>query len=400
VTVTYQALDGAGRRVSGDVEARDEAEAAATLRQRGLFPVELRVGRGAKASAPSAPRAWGIVSSADRVLFLQQIALMLRTGLTLLRTLETVTQQGSKPALRAAAQRLSNCVRSGQPLSDALEEEGALFPPLVAQLVRTAEATGELGRAFSAAAEHLERRATLKFQVLSALTYPAVVMLVAGGVFWFLALKIVPKLARFVAGRGGTLPATTQALLDVSAFLRTYGGPLALGAAALAACVLSAYRTRGGRRALDRGALAVPVLGGVLEAAALGHLTRTLSLLLSSGLPLLQALEVLRHTMGNQTYVDGLEAAAEEVVRGASLADALDQPGVSPLTRQVVATGEEAGSLDVALDELARYYEQRLSQRLTTMARLVEPAILLVVGGMVGFVYLSFFQAVFQLAAR
>ncbi|RMG16945.1 MAG: type II secretion system F family protein [Planctomycetota bacterium] len=393
----YLALDAAGRERRGVVEARDPADAATRLRKRGLHPVELT-------SVAAPRRAAGVRSggelwlrSGDKVLFLSQLALMLRSGLTLLHALDALAERAERAALRALAGRLRDAVVRGQALSEALASE-RLFPPLLAHLVRTAESTGRLDEALRRAAESIERRAALRFQVLTSLTYPAIVLLVSGGVFWFLTARVVPRIARFLAGRGVELPWTTALLVDISEVVTGYG-PWITGACA-AACVtlLCAYRTRRGRFLLDGATLRVPLVGGVLRAASLAHFGRTLSVLLRSGLPMLQALEALGPTVRNQSVARSLARAAEAVRRGASLSAALAGPGLTPLAEQVIAVGERTGALDDVLEELAAHYEVLVQRRLKTLASLVEPALLLVVGGLVGLVYISFFHAVFQLA--
>jgi len=404
VNVAYVALDETGREVTGGLEAADLPGAAAALRGRGLFPVELSEGAAAAApparSARRGSRLPGVVRARDLALLCDQLALMLRTGLTLLQALDVLGEQLEKARLRRAMRRVSERVQGGAAFSDALDAEGRLFPALVVQLVRTAEATGELDQAFARAADWIERRASLRLQILTSLTYPAIVVLVCCGVFWFLAAHVVPKLARFLAGRGVALPWTTQLLLDVSEAIRSHGLAIGLGLAVLAAGLLAAYRTPGGRLRLDRAALRLPVVGGVLRAAAMAHLSRTLGLLLRSGLPLLDSLRLLAPTFANRSHRAALEEAHERVLRGASLRDGLAGPGVTPLARQVVGVGEQTGALDEVLLELADHYDGRLAAAIKTLSSLIEPALLLVVGGMVGFVYLSFFQAVFQLVAR
>lgn len=397
--VSYVALDEQGREVQGGLDAPDLQQAALTLRGQGLFPLDLAEGRAAR--APAAPSTLpSFVGTADVVLFLSELGLMLRTGLTLLQALDTLSQVLGSRGLRACAGRLSTALQAGRPLSAALEDEGRIFPPVVAHLVRMAEATGELDQAFARAAEYLERRAALRSQVVTSLIYPVVVVLVAGGVFWFLTTRIVPKFAKFLERRHGALPATTQTLMDVSAFMQQWGPSLLLALAGAVAALLVARRTAAGRAAVDHGVLRVPLLGGIARTAAMAHLGRTLGLLLRSGLPLHESLTILGGSFENRAYADHVARAREKVVQGATLAQSLAGPHVTPLTTQVIGVGEQAGALDEVLSELGDFYDKRLQARLRTLSSLVEPAILLVVGGMVGFVYLSFFQAIFSLAAR
>lgn len=406
--VAYVALDEQGREVQGGIEAADVASAAAALRGQGLFPVELGAARAARAaSTPGAPstsgaRSWlpSFVRTADVVLFLSELGLMLRTGLTLLQSLDTLGEVLESRALRACAGRLSSAVQLGRTLSSALEDERAIFPPVVAHLVRMAEATGELDQAFARASEYLERRAALRAQVISSLLYPAIVIVVSAGVFWFLTTRIVPKFAKFLERRQGALPWTTQLLMDISGWVQAWGPTAMLVLALAALALLVARRTPAGRAAIDRTLLRIPLLGGVTRTAAMAHLGRTLGLLLQSGLPLHESLTILGASFDNVSYREHVARARERVVQGTSLARSLQGPLVTPLCTQVIGVGETSGALDEVLGELGTFYDRRLQARLRTLSALVEPAILLLVGGMVGFVYMSFFQAIFRLAAR
>lgn len=398
LTVPYLAIDASGQEVRGSLNAASETEAAEGLRGMGLFPVEL--GSPEAGTPPASPaRSWRPLRPADRILFCRQVALLLRTGHPLLGTLEALREQASHATLGALAQRLSAAIRAGRSLSDALDEE-TLLPSVVARLVRTAEETGQLEQAFARAANHLERSGELRAQVIASLTYPVLVFLTASGVFWFLALKVVPKLARFLSNRGAALPWTTQTLIDVSTFFQAHGAALGLGIAFATTLLFLWRRTAQGRVRLDRFLLRVPLVGGVVRVAAVAQFSRTLALLLESGVLLLSALRIAADSCSNHALRAQIHSAREGVLRGESLAAGLQSPLVGPLVPRVVATGESAGALDTTLLELARFSEIDLERRLKTLARLVEPAILVLVGGMVGFVYLAFFQAVLQLSAR
>lgn len=400
--VAYVALDAQGQEVRGGLEASDPNAAAAALRGQGLFPVELSEAR-STAAAPAAPPLSGrrgLVRGADVILFCRQLALMLRTGISLLGALDTLSQRLGKRSLQASARRLSSAVQTGASLSEALANEARIFPPLVTQLVKTAEATGQLDESFDRAADYLERRAALQAQLISSLIYPAVVVVVSIGVFWFLTARVVPKFAAFLAGREVALPWSTRLLLDISDWISRYGGWVGMGVGLGALGLYGAWRTARGRLVLDRAILSLPPVGGVLRVAGQLHLARTLGLLLRSGLPLLDSLRILEGSFPNQTYARVVADAQDGVVRGAALSDSLGSPVVSPLCRQVVAVGEQTGALDEVLTELSEFYDQQLQRKIQTLATLVEPVLLLLIGGMVGLIYLSFFQAVMQLVAR
>lgn len=393
---SYVAVDSDGRRVRGSLEARDQDAATEDLKRRGLFPLTLSGSARDGSSTRLRLRWW--LTSGEVVQFCRQLALMLRAGLSLLQALKALSRIGGRPT-RDMAGRMALAVQAGSSLSEAIRREHKL-PPFVVQLVRAAEATGELDEALRRAADHMERRAALRTQVLTSLLYPGLVVVLTCVVTYVLTALVVPKLASFLSQRQIPLPWTTQALMDVSAFAQAHGLMIASTPPLLVLAVLLGRRTRRGRVVIDRLGLAIPVIGGVLQAGATAHLGRTLSLLLGSGLPLVEALQVLRGTFDHQTYVDVVDEARERVLKGEPLARSFAHPCVPALCLEVMAVGEETGELTPVLDELAAFYEERLRHTIRVMSTLFEPAMILCVGGIVGFVYLSFFHAMFMLTAR
>lgn len=397
MNVSYLAMDDAGREVTGTLDAADRSAAATALRARGLYPLELREAR-AGAAAPAfggwRPR---FVTSGDQVQFLSQLALMLGSGLTLFQALEVLAATGGTRALRGAAARLSKAVQIGTSFSAALEQDGA-FPPLVSHLVRSGEATGELELVLTRAADYIERRAALVYQLLSAMAYPGIVVVGASGVFWFMTTQVVPKFAAFLAGRGRALPPTTQALMDLSAFLVDHGATVVYALLALLGAIALVLRSERARQVADRVMLRIPGLALILRTSAMAHLGHTLGMLLRSGLPLLESLRVLAGTFRNRGYRAVIDGAAARVVQGESLAQSLKHPTVTPLCLHLISVGESTGALDGVLDRVGAFYEGRLQRLLRLLSGLVEPVVLVIVGCMVGFVYVSFFQALFSLA--
>jgi type IV pilus assembly protein PilC len=409
----YTALRSGGRKVSGTVEATDSSAAAAVLREQGNFILELNANRTAAArAAEGATEANGTggvditlrglmpIRARDTVFVFQQLALMLRSGLTLLQSLQVCRDQCSHPRLARVLERLANAVRTGSSLSQAMGAEGRVFSQVAVQLVRTAEATGELDTTLERIAEQLDRKLDLQNSLLTSLVYPTIVMLSAIGVVIFLAVYAIPRFQRFLANRNVALPATTQAMMDVVGFLRDNGIAVLAGAGAVSGIVLAVYLTATGRRRFHALFLRLPVVGKLLTSAAMAQLGRTLSALLRSGVTVLEGLRIVKDSTGNRALAAHLEGAADRVLRGQTVSQALRGRLVPRLVSEVVHTGEMSGSLDTVCDELGSYYTRDLEKRIRRLTALFEPAMILVVGGIVGFVYFSFFQVLFQLSAR
>lgn len=399
----YVALDAQGQEQSGSIEAPDPAAVAGLLRQRALYVVSLvdpdakqpssggiALGRSLRAALP--------VRSQDRIFFFQQLGLMLRSGLTVLQALDVCGNLSRSPRMSAAIERMCGRIRGGAGLSRAMEEEGGLFPVLAIRLVQSAEVSGELDLVLDRIAEHLEQKATLRRNLITSLIYPAIVLLSSVGVAIFLVATVIPRFAEFFARSNRSLPPMTQNLIDVSNFVLSVGPYLLLGLALLVVAGITAYATERGRLAIDRGVLFVPVVGAVITKAAMAQTSWALAMLLRSGVTLLESLRVGAGIIGNKAIRGAMEGAAEQILNGRDLARALQQDVIPELVARLSAVGERTGSLDHVMQELGGHYDRELQASIKRMTATVEPLLILLIGGMVGFVYYAFFQAVFSMA--
>jgi len=392
----YEALGADGRSVEGALQAPDERTAASLLRRRSLFV--LRLGEQESAESPrGAARRGGTVRAQSLVFLLREIALMTRSGVTLLRALTVCSAQRARGGAALLAGRLAERIRSGRSLSQALAKERRV-PSLARRLVESGEATGELDQALDRVADIIERRATLRRNLFSSLAYPAIVFLVSLAVAAFLVLGIVPKFVTFFMQRGAVLPETTQALVDVSLFIRAYGVHLLAVSCVMGGTVLFVYATRRGRVLIDRALLSVPVIGSLWQAASFAQISWTLGALIRSGVSLLESIRITAASVGNRALGAHLDGVADRVLAGGTLSKGLDHALVPPIVSSLVAAGEQSGTMTDVLAELARFFQRDLQLRVHRMSSLIEPVLILIVGGMVGFVYLAFFQALMQLA--
>lgn len=406
----YIALDAQGIEQRGEVEARDEREARAQLRSRQLRVVHLQEGalpaadgwgvRALEFAAPLLPRNWLPVRGPDLALLFRQLALMLRAGHTLVHALDACARLTPKLRARALVRGLAERLRGGHNLSEAMRRAGRPFTPLMIALVGSGETSGELDTVFGRLADDLERRTELRRQLASALTYPAIVLLAAVGVVSFLVVTVIPRFATYLAGRGKEVPGPAQALLDISAWLADWG-PLVAAAAVLALFGLLAARTfPPGRRLTDRFVLMIPVVGSTLVAAAMAQAAWTLALLVRSGATVLESLQVSAQVVGNRALGAAFERAGEAVLAGRSVSAALSQVVVPPLMRHMAEVGERSGELDTVMEAVGAYYRKELDARVKLLSAMIEPLLILFVGGIVGFVYFAFFQAVMTVSSR
>jgi type II secretory pathway component PulF len=406
-TFNYTAIDQQGKETRGHIQAADSRAATALLRQQALFVVEIEQGANREGGAGE-----GLskevdltiltelrsVPTQELIFFFKQLTFMLRAGLPVLQALQLGYTQVSSGRLKRVIDKMITDIENGLPLSQAVAKHPKVFPPLASSLIMAGESTGELDLVMDRLADHLEKRAALKMQTINAMIYPTIVVLAAIGVFIFLVLKIIPAFVKFFAGKGRGLPPSTQFLVDLSAFFINYGLYI-LGLLILVLIGLTiAYHTRKGRFKLHHWLLRLPVLGKLMTVAAMAQLNWSLSMMLRSGLTVLDALKITSQVIRNRVISDKLSAASEQILAGKDLSGSLQHPRIPTIVTQMIAVGERTGTLDNVLQQLGDYYEERLQLGIRRLSALMEPALILVIGGMVGFVYYAFFQALFQLA--
>ncbi|CAG0955138.1 Type II secretion system protein F [Methylophilaceae bacterium] len=407
-TFRYTAVDNAGKEIKGSIQAADSRAATAGLRQQALYVVAIDQGN-ADADSGSGQglskevdlsflTEWRSVPTQQMIFFFKQLSFMLRAGLPVLQALQLSRTQVSGGRLGRVIDRMIADIENGYPLSQAMAHHPKVFEPLTVNLIVAGESTGELDIVMDRLADHLEKKATLRMQTINTMIYPSIVIVAAIGVFIFLVIKIIPTFAKFFAGKGRALPPSTQFLIDLSAFAVDYGLYIIGALLFIVICLVLAYQTKEGRLKIHHGLLRLPVLGKLLTVAAMAQLNWSLAMMLRSGLTVLDALKISANVIRNRVFSDKLGAATESILAGKDLSGSLQHPRIPTIVTQMIAVGERTGTLDHVLQELGNYYEERLQLGIRRLSAMMEPALILVIGGMVGFVYYAFFQALFQLA--
>lgn len=397
----YRARTQAGQGIRGAEMAASMESLSSDLRRRGLLVLSIAP---EAASTPRRPHSWNPLqglppSRLDIELGLQQLATMLRSGMTLLAALRTVGDQTGRPRTAALWLDIRERVERGETLSSSLTRYPGQFSAYVIQLVRVGEHSGELDQLLTRAAEHLEQTRNTRMMVLNALTYPVLVMVMAIGVAAFMVFGVIPKVQHFLEGQGRALPPITQALLDISSGCRHHLPRFGIASVVLAVGIGAILQWPPARLAIHAAWLRVPVVGEVLRLSGTAAFSRGLGILVESGVTLLDGLKTVEHLVGNLALQRRVALARMAVMRGESLADALAAGhGFLPMMGRMVAVGEATGTLGATLFESARFHEARLLAFIRRLSVMVEPVTILVVGGIVGFVYAAFFLALFSLA--
>ena len=395
----YLALDGAGSERRGSVDAPDESAARRALLEQGLRALEInsagdRASGNFFASLGHAFRLGLSVRASDLQMFYRQMQLMLRAGHTLLEALEAASRLAARPRLTQLLERCAERISGGSSFSAALAKESAVFPRIAVKLCEAGEASGELDAVFARLSLLTERRADVRRQMFAALTYPAIVTLAAIGVISFLVLKIIPRFAVFLQSRGSSIPWAAKTMMSIADWLMAWGAPLSMLIAALIAALLLLRRLPAVRLATDHLALRLPVVGATLMAAAMAQASWTFGLLLKSRLTVLEALGSIAQISTNAALSRAFDDAAQSVLEGKSLALALDRRPVPVLLQQMAAIGERSGEMETVMEALGSHYQKDLDARVKFLAAMIEPMLTLLIGGVVGFVYYAFFQAV------
>jgi type IV pilus assembly protein PilC len=330
----------------------------------------------------------------------RQLAVMLGAGLPVVRSLQLLVEQAESGPLRRTLRDVARRVEAGSSLGDAAAAHADVFPPLYLALVRTGELGGVLEAVLHRLGAYLEQSARLRRTVVGALVYPAVVVSAAIVVTAVLLGWVVPVFAGVFASMGAELPAPTRLVLTLSSALREHGP--ALGAAALGAGVTIAAGVRGerGRLVRDRWLLRVPGLGDLFLKAAVARTARTLATLIACGVAILDALDVAARTAGNRVVEDAFARAGAGLARGRSLAQPLEECRVLPaMVRQMIAVGEATGTLDVMLARMADCYDDEVQAAAARLLALLEPALILFLGVVVGGLVISMYLPIFRLGA-
>lgn len=387
----YRAVDAAGRRTRGRLTGANAAAVARELEARGLFPLDVTE------AAPGARRAAG--GRRATLEFTRAVAALLPAGMPVARALRTATE-AAPAAARPALQAVCDRVERGDELATALAEHPGLFSPLYIGIVRAGERSGALDAAFQRLARHLEREAELRSKLVSMSIYPALLGVVGVAAVLLLVLFVLPRFAELLLGAGASLPRSTAAVLGTASAVREHWRWLAAAGAALVLLATWARTTRAGRAAAARIFLALPLIGTYRRQALGAAFARMLGELLAGGAPLLPALADTRDCLSDPVAKEATEEIRQRVREGAPLNRTLAAQGFfPPLLAQLVALGEEAGRLPEFLLKAAELLERATERAVERLVSLVEPAMIVVFGGMVALVALALLQAIYGVNA-
>ncbi|PKM10022.1 MAG: type II secretion system F family protein [Gammaproteobacteria bacterium HGW-Gammaproteobacteria-10] len=396
---TYTARNRSGQQVADSIESASLDEAILSLRSEGLLVLkidELKKNNGVRSFSLN-PLDYRSLHYGDIEHNFHQIAVMLRSGISLLEALD-LTLEHARIGTRKIWATLKDRIQEGSSFTEALAEH-KIFSEFTVQLIRVGEQTGHLGIVMDQAAAEVKSSRALKKQIISALKYPLFTLLFAIGLVVFMLVKIVPEIKKLLLIFGKPMPPMTQALIDISDWFVTNGVVLMIAAVTLLVIFMVLYNWPPSRWWIDKLALKVPLFGQVFRLSGTVLFARAMGLLLRSGVVIVEALETLEKLHVNKYMASRIAYAHGKILLGQSLTEGmrLEWP-YTPLLLQMVRVGENAGTLDEILQEMAQYHDELLQQAIARLTGMIAPAMTIFVGGVIGFVYAAFLVAMFTAA--
>jgi type IV pilus assembly protein PilC len=402
-TFVARVRDSKGNAKKQKIVAQTLGEARSSLRARGLLIQELKPAQEFKLSGEinlkPLQTALAKVSIKDKAVFSRQFATLTNAGVAIVRSLGVLADQCANPKLKQALLQISADVQQGMNLSEAMRKHPACFDNLYVSMVQAGEVGGVLDEVMNRLSKLLEDRARLQNQIKSALTYPVAVCLFAVAIFIGMTVFLIPIFAGIFKQLGVELPALTQFMLWLSEMLRSWRVLIPIAVFIGGSFFLRQYyKTRLGRETIDRLSLKMPLFGDLIQKSAVALFSRTFGALTRSGVPILTALEIVRDTAGNQIIANAVDAARRDIQQGGMISLALQKERVFPtMAIQMISIGEETGELDQMLMKVADFYEDEVEQAVKAMTSIIEPIMIIVLGGMVGTILISMYLPMFKI---
>ena len=398
----WQGVSPRGETISGEMEAGTRDAVIARLRAQRIQPNPAKVkerGKGLDKEI-KIPGFGESVKTKDVVVFTRQLGTMIDAGLPIVQSLDILGAQTENKKFRGVIRQLKDDVEAGSTFTEALRKHGKIFDDLFVNMISAGEIGGILDTILQRLSIYMEKAMKLKAKIKGAMIYPATIVTVAGGVTTVLLIWVIPVFAELFTSFGQALPAPTQFVINLSNFTIAYFPFIfaTLGAAIFA--LRQVYRTEGGRLYMDRMILQAPVFGELIRKSSIARFTRTLSTLVSSGVPILDALLITAKTSGNKVVERAVLATRLSISEGNTISEPLTQSKVfPPMVCQMIAVGESTGKLDAMLQKIAEFYEDEVDNMVNNLTALMEPLVILFLGIIIGGLVISMYLPIFKLGS-
>ncbi len=395
----YIAKDQRGESMEGVLDAASRSVAASQLRERGWVIISIRNQAGSRGSESEA-REWVAnpfvsIRSVHVETSLQQLALMVKSGMTLLASIEACKQQTSSRGLARVWAQVANDIQKGGSFHQALEAHRC-FPEFVVRLVAVGEKTGNLEQVLRRASTSLKNRRKARDDFWSATIYPAIVVLLSIFVTIYMVVYLIPKLDVYLQSLGKEMPAMTQSLVNMTGWFTDNFAAMAIISISIAVLFTIFYLSEEGKRLVDYAILRTPILGNMVALSETTTFSQSLGMMLASGITLTEGLGASQPLIRNRHLADLVARAKDKIMRGSNLSEALKQKvGFTPMLSQMVVVGQQSGELEQVLSEVAELHQEQFQASVKRLNAMLTPALTLIIGGIVGYVYIAFFVALF-----
>lgn len=381
----------------GTLEAPDEALVSAQLRAQKIMPTKIK--KSAGSVEIKIPGFKPKVKTKDIVVFTRQFATMIDAGLPLVQCLDILSSQQDNPTFKEILNKVKEDVEAGNTFADSLAKHPKVFDRLFVNLVNAGEVGGILDTILNRLAAYIEKAMNLKKKVKGAMVYPATVMAVAVIVIAIILIFVIPVFRQMFGGMGKALPAPTLFVMALSDFVKKYFLFMIIAFIATVAVLKRIYRTENGQLLFDRLFLRLPILGPLIRKVAVAKFTRTLGTLISSGVPILEGLDVVAKTAGNRVVELAIGKTRESISEGRTIADPLKETSVfPPMVVQMISVGETTGALDQMLGKIADFYDTEVDEAVSALTSAIEPLLMIFLGGAIGGIVIAMYMPVFTMA--
>ena len=394
-TYEWVALDKRGKRMKGSMPAKNASLVKAELRRQGMNPQTVR-----ERSKPLFGSSGSTVKPRDVAIFSRQIATMMASGVPMVQAFDIIADGQKNPRFKNMLTDVKQGIEGGSTLHEALGQYPVQFDELYRNLVRAGESAGVLDTILDTVATYKEKTESIKGKIKKALFYPIMVLAVALVVILIMLLFVVPVFAKTFKDAGAQLPAPTQMLVSMSGFMQQYWWMVIGGiAVSIIALIMGKKRSVKFAHFLDRLTLKIPVMGNILRQSAIARFSRTLGVTFRAGVPLVEAMDAVAGATGSIVYAEAVLQMRDDVAVGHQLQLAMRQTGLFPnMVTQMVAIGEESGALDHMLFKCAEFYEEEVSNAVDSLASLLEPLMMVILGTLVGGIVIALYLPIFKLA--
>ncbi len=395
----YQARSMNGKISNGVIDARDEVEAKVKLRARQLMPINLKVAMGPASSGDSLAALFEHkVKSKDLQIFTRQFATLINAGIPIVDSLRILSESTPDKVLKESVLQIKASIETGRRLSDSMMMHKKVFDVLYCNMVKAGEEAGILDTILNRLSTYAEKNEKIKNQVKGALVMPAVIVVAAVVIITAIIVFIIPKFQELYKSSGKGLPAITQILVDASELVRNKWYLLLGGVFIFIYGIIFYINSEDGKKTFDKIMINSPVFGDVIQKSSVARLSRTLSTLLSSGVNMLEAIDIAANTAGNHVIEMALKNCKEAVSIGKPFHLPLSrQKEIPQMVAQMVAIGEQTGSLDAMLAKIADFYEDEVENAVRAMTSLIEPIMMIVLGGIIAFILVAMYMPIFQM---